>query len=138
MQRVSVSSSNIKEVGWESGTLEVLFHGGVVGRYSGVPDGLYTQMLVADSVGKFFRQHIRDAYPYARVEQETAMATAAAADQPSHHAHAYAEFVDKVEALKDEALAHAKHPSPYSERYTFLAESLEEVLVDVRVQGGVK
>jgi hypothetical protein len=73
MQRQPVKSTNLAEVGFEkeTGTVEVKFVGGEIYRYGGVPEELYQSMLGASSVGSFFAQYIKRAYPARKVEQET-------------------------------------------------------------------
>ena len=65
MDRQPVSSSNIRSVGYEPETriLEVEFHGGRSYQYSGVPEGVYRGLMLADSKGSYFHKHIRERYP---------------------------------------------------------------------------
>lgn len=65
MNRIPVRSSNIRQVGWENGTLEIQFHNGCVYQYFDVPQDLANKMMRAESVGTFFKQVIE---PYARRE----------------------------------------------------------------------
>ena len=69
MKRSNVSSSVIASVGYDakSATLELVFHTGGIYQYYGVPSMLYEQLLTADSIGKFFHEHILDVFPYHRV-----------------------------------------------------------------------
>lgn len=70
MQRSPIKSSQIKSVGHDGDTLEVEFNSGSVYRYKGVPADTYGQLLLADSAGRFFRDHIRNSFPYERIPQE--------------------------------------------------------------------
>jgi hypothetical protein len=58
----NVISSNIKSVGHSDKGLLLTFKSGKEYLYPGVPKLLYEQMLDADSVGKFFAQHIKPDY----------------------------------------------------------------------------
>lgn len=66
MERKTVDSTNIASVGFEQGppaVLEIEFKGGGVYRYTSDDDKLvkshYDQLMLADSKGKHFTQHIR-------------------------------------------------------------------------------
>lgn len=69
MQYTSVSSSNLREVGYEraSQTLEIEFHNGGVYQYSGVPQSVHNALISAASVGSYFHAHIKDVYPCNRL-----------------------------------------------------------------------
>ena len=69
MDRASVGSSNISEIGYESSseTLEVMFSNGSVYQYYNVGQALFDQMMQAPSKGQFLNVYIRNAYPYSRV-----------------------------------------------------------------------
>jgi hypothetical protein len=66
MQRIHVSSSNIRSIGYDapSSTLEVEFTSGDVYRYYGVPQHLYEQFMSASSKGSFLSERIRPSYRY--------------------------------------------------------------------------
>ncbi len=68
LDRVPVKSSNIKTIGWESGTLEIEFHSGGIYQYSDVPAAIYTTMLDAPSKGKYFHKNIKDRYEFRRIK----------------------------------------------------------------------
>ena len=72
IKRESIVSSNIESVGYdrESETLEIEFKSGGVYRYSNVPHTAYTNLVMAESVGKYFHQHIKGEYEYEKVEDE--------------------------------------------------------------------
>ena len=66
MQRQPVDSSNIASVGFDKGppaVLEIEFKGGGVYQYTSQNDSIvenhYKQLLLAESKGKHFTQHIR-------------------------------------------------------------------------------
>lgn len=65
----TVSSSNVKAVGYDEGTqtLEVEFLNGGVYQYYGVPEHLHTQFMGAASKGQFLHYYIKDRYPYSRI-----------------------------------------------------------------------
>ena len=71
MERQRVSSSNLASVGYdaENMILEVEFRNGSVYRYSGVPFGIYTDLLNARSKGRYFHDHIRERYRYKRIKK---------------------------------------------------------------------
>ena len=64
MDRQSVSSSNIRSIGYDaaSSTLEVEFHGGGVYQYYGVPENVYSALMRASSKGRYLNDHIKDRY----------------------------------------------------------------------------
>ncbi len=68
MKRQPVSSSSLRAVGYDlaAGILEVEFRSGGVYRYYGVPPEVYRELLNAPSKGKYFQEHIRDEFRYAR------------------------------------------------------------------------
>jgi hypothetical protein len=69
MERVSVTSSTIRAVGYDpdSLTLEVVFTSGRVYRYHGVPREVHRQLMDAPSKGTCFNGFIRDVYPFTRM-----------------------------------------------------------------------
>ena len=56
MERVRVSSSSIKTVGYDLTTacLEIEFHNGRVYLYRSVPEVVYDRLMAASSKGTFF------------------------------------------------------------------------------------
>ena len=70
LSREPVSSSTIAAIGYdeEREILEVEFVSGALYRYLGVPDEVFDALWAAPSKGKFFNEHIRDAYPWEQVE----------------------------------------------------------------------
>ncbi|MCB9468393.1 MAG: KTSC domain-containing protein [Candidatus Obscuribacterales bacterium] len=67
MKRKSVSSSNLKSVGYEDGTLEIEFKNGRIYQYSDVPKEIYDELMTADSLGIYFNSEIRDEYDCERI-----------------------------------------------------------------------
>lgn len=67
MQHISVSSSNIRSIGYEANALEVAFHNGGVYQYANVPKSVYQSFMSAGSKGSFFQQNIKDVYPTSKV-----------------------------------------------------------------------
>jgi KTSC domain len=69
MDRASVTSSNLAEVGYDvdSETLEIMFWSGGVYQYFNIPYFLYERLIQADSPGKFFLAEIKGKYPEARL-----------------------------------------------------------------------
>lgn len=65
MNRSSVSSSNIRSVGYDldTRTLEVEFHSGGIYQYAGVPETIYQGFMQAASKGSYFHDHIKGRYP---------------------------------------------------------------------------
>ena len=70
MERIPISSSSIKSVGYDSDSrlLEVEFRSGAVYHYRDVPDWAVAGLMAARSKGRHFEQRIRDRYPFERVE----------------------------------------------------------------------
>lgn len=68
MNRKLVASSNIRSIGLENGAMEIEFTDGRVYRYTGpkVPEH-YEQLMKAESVGRYFAQHVRSC-PHTKVE----------------------------------------------------------------------
>jgi hypothetical protein len=52
----------------QSALLELEFGSGVVYRYVGVPEQVYRELVSAESKGRYFNQHIRNRFPYAKVD----------------------------------------------------------------------
>jgi hypothetical protein len=67
MERVPVSSSALRSVAYDGGTLEVEFVNGTVYRYFDVPDRVHALLMTAGSHGRFFNAHIRDEFRYERL-----------------------------------------------------------------------
>jgi len=59
MERKPVTSSNLAEVGYDGGTLEVAFTNGSVYQYYGVPPQVYEGLMTAPSHGKYLDQFVK-------------------------------------------------------------------------------
>ena len=68
MNRISIRSSNIVSVGYDSvsETLEIEFDNGVY-QYSGVPDAVYSGLMSVSSAGRYFHINIKDKYACVKV-----------------------------------------------------------------------
>ena len=69
MNRIPVSSSNIRSIGYDaqSATLEVEFDSAEVYQYFNVPEHLYQSLINASSKGKFLNDYIGYSYRYQKV-----------------------------------------------------------------------
>ena len=69
MDRIPVSSTNIRSIGYEPqlATLEVEFTSGDVYQYFDVPEHLYQGLMNAASKGQFLNDYIRHSYRYQKV-----------------------------------------------------------------------
>ncbi len=70
MERVRVSSSNLRSVGYdsESRTLEIEFLNGGLYQYFGVPASVHAGLMSASSHGSYFDAHIKKAgYRYTKL-----------------------------------------------------------------------
>lgn len=64
-----VDSSNIHEVFHDGQDLFALFTSNIAYKYKGVPVALYDAMIKAESIGKYFNQHIKLAnYSYRKID----------------------------------------------------------------------
>ena len=70
MLRSSVTSSNIAEVAYHEGKLYVKFFKSGWYEYSDVPMEVYTQLINAPSVGKYFLAEVRDRYHVTKITDE--------------------------------------------------------------------
>lgn len=71
---VPVTSSNIAAIGYDPtlGTLSIKFKSnGQVYSYLAVPPEVHDALTKAESIGRYFAQHIRGAYAYTTVQKET-------------------------------------------------------------------
>ena len=64
MERVHVSSSNIRSIGYdaEAQVLEIEFISSGVYQYSDVPEQVHERLMSARSKGSFFSANIRDRF----------------------------------------------------------------------------
>ena len=69
MDRVEVSSSNIKSIGFdeEKKVLEVEFNNGSVYQFLGVEPVVLSNLMTAESKGSFFHENIREVYETIKV-----------------------------------------------------------------------
>lgn len=64
MERISVTSSNLCSIGYDSetSTLEVEFNKGSVYQYHGVPQDVFDSLMQAGSKGSYFNSNIKNSY----------------------------------------------------------------------------
>ena len=68
MLRTNVSSSNIRSIGFENGTLEVQFTSGEIYQYFNVPESVHRGLMLAASHGQYFDSNIKKAgYSYRKI-----------------------------------------------------------------------
>ncbi|MHB9099859.1 MAG: KTSC domain-containing protein [Syntrophales bacterium] len=69
MERMPVTSSNIRAIGYDSDsqTLEVEFNYGSVYQYGGVPQDEHEAMMNADSKGTYLNVHIKGRYQFVKL-----------------------------------------------------------------------
>ena len=67
MQRVPVVSEAVRSIGYDGGTLEVEFADGDVYRYFEVPEAVYGELMLSESIGRYVSTRIRDRYRFVRV-----------------------------------------------------------------------
>ena len=69
MNRVSVSSSNIVSIGYDTQNrvLEVEFKDGSVYQYTNVPPSEYEGIMASSSHGSYLNDHIKPNYPYTKI-----------------------------------------------------------------------
>lgn len=66
MERALVDSSFVASAGYvpEYKVLEIAFQDGRSYQYFGVPERIFKGLMAAESRGRYFNDHIRDAYVY--------------------------------------------------------------------------
>jgi hypothetical protein len=69
MERIPVSSSNLRSVGYDvvAHILEVEFQNSRVYQYFGVPQDIHDALMNAASHGSYFYWNLRSCYRYSRV-----------------------------------------------------------------------
>ena len=69
MTRVDLLSTSLNAATYQdhSACLELEFRSGEIYRYRGVPAHIYQDLLQAESKGRYFNQHIRDRFAYAKI-----------------------------------------------------------------------
>lgn len=70
MPRLPVTSSNIATIGYDPATrtMEVEFAGGGIYQYADVAPQAHAEFLAAESIGRHFARHIKNAYTARRLE----------------------------------------------------------------------
>jgi hypothetical protein len=68
--RVDLQSTSLNAATYrnQSAVLELEFGSGAIYRYAGVPEQVYRELLHAESKGRYFHQHIRNRFPYAKID----------------------------------------------------------------------
>ena len=64
MKMIPVVSSDIASIGYEKGTLYIIFNSGGLYSYDNVPESIYAGLMSASSHGKYFHMYIKNSYPY--------------------------------------------------------------------------
>ena len=67
MEIVPVSSSNVAAVGYEEGVLQVHFSNGSVYNYFGVPEYIFAEVLIANSVGAYLRENVFEKFDHEKI-----------------------------------------------------------------------
>jgi hypothetical protein len=70
MERASIVSSNIDEIGFRDNTLFIRFHSGVVYSYADCGYHIYDALKKAESAGKFFHRWIKGKFQCTRLEKD--------------------------------------------------------------------
>lgn len=80
MNRVPVVSSTLASVSYSADQriLDVEFCSGAVYRYFDVPTDIYSQLLEAESKGRFFNANVRNCFCYREIPSRRYIATPAA------------------------------------------------------------
>ena len=68
MDRQPVESSNIKSIGYDTGTLEIEFKSGGVYQYANVPLFHHVALMNTKSKGKYFHRFIKPNFEYQKVK----------------------------------------------------------------------
>lgn len=69
MTRVTIRSSNVESVGYDSTNqiLEITFVSGETYQHHGVPKSVYNKFINSEHPGYYLLYHIRNTYPYKKV-----------------------------------------------------------------------
>ncbi len=72
MPRVNLQSTSLNGAAYQdqSAVLDLEFRTGAIYRYLGVPAQVYKELLRAESKGRYFNQHIRNRFGYAKIDPE--------------------------------------------------------------------
>jgi KTSC domain len=65
--RAAISSSNVKSIGYQAGTLAVEFRNGAIYHYAGVPADVHQALMAAQSKGSYIAVHLRDKFKAMRI-----------------------------------------------------------------------
>ena len=65
LQSTSLNAATFQE---QRGYLELEFGSGAIYRYRDVPAQVYDELLRAESKGRYFNQHIRNRFRYAKID----------------------------------------------------------------------
>ena len=70
MARVDLKSTSLHAATYQdqSAFLELEFCSGAIYQYLGVPAQTYQDLLSAESKGRYFNQHIRNRFPFAKID----------------------------------------------------------------------
>lgn len=70
MDMTSVESSNLKAVGYDQtqSLLRVEFLDGIVYEYFSVPSKIHSELMGADSHGRYFNKYVRKSFRYKKVK----------------------------------------------------------------------
>ncbi len=60
MQLYPVTSSNLDSVGYSDGVMRIRFKSGGLYEYHNITESVYTDLITASSVGKYFSDNIKD------------------------------------------------------------------------------
>ena len=71
MERTEVASSNVASVGYDPDAriLEVEFKGGSVYQYHGVPADVHSEMMNAESIGRYLGRFVKGVFRCERVDE---------------------------------------------------------------------
>lgn len=67
MNIIPVSSSNVAAVGYDEGVLQVHFVNGSVYNYFAVPEYIFTETLIANSVGTYLRENVFEKFDHEKI-----------------------------------------------------------------------
>lgn len=67
MERVNVSSSNIKSIGYLLSVLEIEFKNRSIYQYRNVPENIYRSLMSSSSKGTYFSENIKDNYSCSKI-----------------------------------------------------------------------
>lgn len=70
MQRIPVSSSDLRSVGYDSSSkiLEIEFLSGGIYQYKNVPNSVYDGLMKEFSHGKYYHAFIKNAFPCKKIK----------------------------------------------------------------------